>query len=220
MSDRQIPRSPEQRLRSLLAPERCAVLLQEVQEGVIGTTSGLPELAQAARESSLIANAERVVKAARLVKVPVIHCTAENLPNGFGSNVNARLFVGARKSGLTNLRGSDSVKPITAVGPVDTDIVMPRLHGLSPLTGSSLDSLLRNGGVHTLVVMGVSLNIAIPNLVFDAVNRAYQVVLVSDAVAGVPPEYGRQVIQYSLSLVSTLATSDEIAGVWSSGGES
>ena len=220
MPDRQIPRSPEQRLCSLLAPERCAVLLQEVQEGVIGTMSGLPELAQAARESSLIANAETVVKAARLVQVPVIHCTAENLPNGFGSNVNARLFVGARKSGLTNLPGSESVKPIPTVGPVAADIVMPRLHGLSPLTGSSLDSLLRNRGVHTLVVMGVSLNIAIPNLVFDAVNRAYQVVLVSDAVAGVPPEYGQQVIQYSLSLVSTLATSDEVAGVWSSGGGS
>jgi nicotinamidase-related amidase len=215
MSDHQMPSSSEERLRSLLAPERCAVLLQEVQEGVIGRTSGLPELARAARESSLIANAETVVKAARLVQVPVIHCTAENLPNGFGSNVNARLFMGARKNGLTNLSGSESVKPIPAVGPVAADIVMPRLHGLSPLTGSSLDSLLRNRGVHTLVVMGVSLNIAIPNLVFDAVNRAYQVVLVSDAVAGVPSEYGQQVVQYSLSLVSTLATSEEVAGVWS-----
>jgi biuret amidohydrolase len=220
MSERRNPHSPEQRLRSLLAPERCAVLLQEVQEGIIGTTSGLPELAQAAREASLIANAQTVVKAARLVQVPVIHCTAENLPNGFGSNVNARLFMGARKSGLTNLPGSESVKPIPAVGPAAADIVMPRLHGLSPLTGSSLDSLLRNRGVHTLVVMGVSLNIAIPNLVFDAVNRAYQVVLVSDAVAGVPPEYAQQVIQYSLSLVSTLAASDEVAGVWSSDGGS
>jgi biuret amidohydrolase len=217
MSDREMPRSPEERLRLLLAPERSAVLLQEVQEGVIGTTSGLPDLARAARESSLVANAETVVKAARLVQVPVIHCTAENPPNGFGRNVNARLFMGARKSGMTNLPSSQSVKPIPAVGPAGADIVLPRLHGLSPLTGSSLDSLLRNRGVHTLVVIGVSLNIAIPNLVFDAVNRSYQVVLVSDAVAGVPLEYGRQVVQYSLSLVSTLATSDEVAGVWSSG---
>ena len=92
--------------------------------------------------------------------------------------------------GMDNQPGSDSVRPVSDLGPFDTDIVLPRFHGLSPLTGSSLDSLLRNSGVRALVVMGVSLNVAIPNLVFDAVNRSYQVVLVSDAVAGVPREYG------------------------------
>ena len=114
----------------------------------------------------------------------MIHCTAENLPQGLGRNTNARLFVAARRLGMENQPGSDSVRPVSDLGPFDTDIVLPRLHGLSPLTGSSLDSLLRNSGVRALVVMGVSLNVAIPNLVFDAVNRSYQVVLVSDAVAG------------------------------------
>jgi nicotinamidase-related amidase len=82
------------------------------------------------------------------------------------------------------------------------------------MTGSSLDSLLRNSGVRALVVMGVSLNVAIPNLVFDAVNRSYQVVLVSDAVAGVPQEYGAQMIEHTLSLVSTIASSEEIVDAW------
>jgi biuret amidohydrolase len=180
----------------------------------VGSMSGLPELARAATESSLIPNAQRVVRAARHVGVPVVHCTAATLPNAFGSNTNARLFAAARKSGMDNLRRSDSVKPIAVLGPVDPDVVLPRFHGLSPLTGSALDSLLRNRGVRTLIVMGVSLNIAIPNLVFDAVNRAYQVIVVSDAVAGVPLDYGREVIEHSLSLVSTLSTSLEVPSVW------
>ncbi len=91
---------------------------------------------------------------------------------------------------------------------------MPRLHGLSPLTGSPLDTLLRNQGIDCLVVMGVSLNLAIPNLVFDAVNRSYRVVLVADAVAGVPAEYGRQVIEHSLSLVATIVGADELIEAW------
>jgi nicotinamidase-related amidase len=119
---------------------------------------------------------------------------------------------------MDNLPGSDSVQPIGALGPFDSDVVLPRLHGLSPLTGSPLDSLLRNNGIRTIVVMGVSLNIAIPNLVFDAVNRSYQVVLVSDAVAGVPPAYGEQMIQHTLSLLCTIATSDEITRTWMSAG--
>jgi nicotinamidase-related amidase len=96
-------------------------------------------------------------------------------------------------------------------------VVLPRYHGLSPMTGSSLDSLLRNNGVTTVVVVGVSLNVAIPNLVFDAVNRSYQVVVVSDAVAGVPVEYGQQVVAHTLSLIATLATVDEVVEAWASG---
>ncbi len=207
-----------ERLQVLLSRGQCAVLLQELQEGVVGATSGLPALAEVVQQSALVPNAARVAAMARRVGVPVIHCTAENLPRGFGVNTNARLFAGARKRGMDNLPGSDSVQPIGALGPFESDVVLPRLHGLSPLTGSPLDSLLRNNGIRTIVVMGVSLNIAIPNLVFDAVNRSYQVVLVSDAVAGVPPAYGAQMIQHTLSLLCTIATSDEITRTWTSAG--
>jgi nicotinamidase-related amidase len=202
------------RLREFLVPDRCAVLVQELQEGVVGPTSRLSALADVVHESSVIPNAAKVLRGARRVGVPVIHCTAESLPQGLGRNTNARLFVAARKLDMDNRPGSDSVRPVSDLGPVDTDIVLPRLHGLSPLTGSSLDSLLRNSGVRSLVVMGVSLNVAIPNLVFDAVNRSYQVVLASDAVAGVPRDYGTQMIEHTLSLVCTIASSQEIVDAW------
>jgi nicotinamidase-related amidase len=82
------------------------------------------------------------------------------------------------------------------------------------MTGSALDSLLRNQGITTVIVAGVSTNIAIPNLVFDAVNRSYQVVLVRDAVAGVPAEFTDQLIANSLALVATLASAQDIAEAW------
>ena len=92
----------------------------------------------------------------------------------------------------------------------------PRFHGLSPLTGTHLDSLLRNHGTKTLVVIGVSINLAVTNLVMDAVNRSYQVVLVSDAVVGVPVEYGREVVQHTLGLISTVVTSGQLKVAWRS----
>jgi biuret amidohydrolase len=195
-------------------PDQCAVLVQELQEGVVGSTSRLSALAEVVHESSLLIHAAKVLSSARRSGVPVIHCTAENLPGGLGRNTNARLFVAARKLGMDNESGSDSVRPVGDLGPFSTDIVLPRFHGLSPLTGSSLDSVLRNSGVRALVVMGVSLNVAIPNLIFDAVNRSYQVVLVSDAVAGVPREYGTQMIEHTLSLVCTIASSEQVVNAW------
>jgi biuret amidohydrolase len=105
------------------------------------------------------------------------------------------------------------VLPVTGLD-AEGDLLLPRYHGLSPMTGTPLDSLLRNAGVTTVVVAGVSLNVAIPNLVFDAVNRAYQVIVVTDAVAGTPLEYGESVLRHSLSLLATLATTDEVVAVW------
>jgi nicotinamidase-related amidase len=204
----------EKRLRDLLVPDQCAVLVQELQEGVVGSTSRLSALAEVVHGSCLLIHAAKVLGGARRSGVPVIHCTAENLPGGLGRNTNARLFLAARKLGMDNESGSDSARPVSDLGPFYTDIVLPRFHGLSPLTGSSLDSVLRNSGVRALVVMGVSLNVAIPNLVFDAVNRSYQVVLVSDAVAGVPREYGTQMIEHTLSLVCTIASSEQVVNAW------
>jgi nicotinamidase-related amidase len=148
--------------------------------------------------------------------VPVIHCTAENLPGGFGANSNARLFVAARRLGLENRPASAEVQPVAEVFEAN-DLVLPRFHGLSPLTGTHLDSLLRNQGTRSLIVIGVSINLAVTNLVMDAVNRSYSVVLVSDAVVGVPVEYGREVVRHTLALVSTVVTSRQLELAWRSG---
>ena len=66
----------------------------------------------------------------------------------------------------------------------------------------------------TIVVVGVSLNIAIPNVVMDAVNAAYRVVVPQDAVAGIPTEYGAAVIANTLSLLATITTTDDLLRVW------
>lgn len=73
-----------------------------------------------------------------------------------------------------------------------------------------------NLGVTTIVGVGVSVNIAIPNLVMDAVNAGYQVVHPRDAVAGVPREYAQQVLENSLSLLATVTTTQELLDVWAS----
>jgi len=207
------------RLAELLVPPTSALLVQEMQQGVVGTRSGLPALAEAGAGIGLIDQVTAVVKAARTAGVTVVHCTAENLPGGFGVNRNARVFAAARKAGMENAPGSELVRPVPELGPEPGDVILPRYHGLSPMTGSSLDTLLRNQGVATVVVIGVSLNVAIPNLVFDAVNRSYQVVVVSDAVVGVPVDYGLQVLANTLSLVATLASTDEVVEAWAAGKE-
>jgi biuret amidohydrolase len=201
-------------LRELIRPDRTALVLQELQNGVVGDGSAFPELARAAAAIGVIPASVRLATAARAAQVSVIHATAENLPGGFGLNRNARLFELASKRGAENLPGTDAVRPVPGLCQPG-DVVLPRYHGLSPLTGGPLDSLLRNASVTTLVLAGVSLNVAIPNLAFDAVNRSYQVVVAADAVAGTPVEYGAEVLRHTLRLIATVITADDIVAAWS-----
>jgi nicotinamidase-related amidase len=103
---------------------------------------------------------------------------------------------------------------VPEAGPEPSDVVLTRWHGIGPMGGTDLDAILRNLGVSTIVAVGVSLNIAIPNLVMDAVNKGYRVVLPRDAVAGYPAEYGTAVIDNSLSLLATVTSTDELLATW------
>lgn len=82
------------------------------------------------------------------------------------------------------------------------------------MTGTQLDPMLRHCGVRTIVGVGVSLNIGMFNLVLDAVNLGYQIVLPRDAVAGVPAEYGEAVLDNSLALLATVTTTQAILDAW------
>lgn len=80
--------------------------------------------------------------------------------------------------------------------------------------GTDLDPILRNLGVTTIVAVGVSVNVAIINLVMDAVNAGYRVVLPRDAVAGIPTAYADAVIDNTLALLATVTTTDELLQAW------
>ena len=201
-------------LVSLVAPEHTALVLQEVQNGVVGAESVLPALAAAAAEVDLVAHCAQLARAARAAGVNVVHCTAETRDDGRGANRNARLFLGVKHSPVKLSPGSDAVQVPAEIGVDPGDIVLARYHGLGPMTGTQLDPILRNLGVTTIVGVGVSLNVGMTNLAFDAVNRGYQIVLPRDAVAGVPVAYGEAVLDNTLNVVATLTTTADVVKAW------
>ncbi|MDV9201087.1 isochorismatase family protein, partial [Streptomyces sp. Wh19] len=129
-------------------------------------------------------------------------------------NSNARLFRAAGRLPVQQHRGTTAVRIAAPIEVADEDLVVRRLHGLSPIAGTDVDALLRNLGCRTLVVTGVSANVAVPNAVFDAVNLGYTAVVPSDAIAGVPADYTPAMIRNTLALVATITTTDEVLGCW------
>ncbi|MFE0178198.1 cysteine hydrolase [Streptomyces sp. NPDC059002] len=203
-----------EQLRELLDPATTALLTVECQQGVVGTESALPELAKEARSSGALANVARLVAGAHQSGVQVLHAVAERRPDGRGASHNARLFRAAARLPVQQLSGTTAVRIAPPIEVADEDFVVRRLHGLSPIAGTDVDPLLRNLGCRTLLVTGVSANVAIPNAVFDAVNLGYTAVVPADAIAGVPADYTPAMVRNTLALVATITTTEDVLGAW------
>src|SRR5262245_25106509 len=199
-------------LVELVRPRHTALVTSEIQRGVIGDLSVLPELAKQGRE--ILPQVARLVGAARSAGAEVIHCIAERRADNRGMNRNARLFGYMAKAEPKMLPGSPATDIVPDVKLDESDVVLARLHGLSPFSGTELDFVLRNLDVTTVVAVGVSVNIAIQNLTFDCVNAGYQVVIPIDAVAGTPRSYVERVFEHTLRNVATLVTTAELIQAW------
>ncbi len=200
-------------LEILLDPMTTALVTQECQVGVIGAGGVFPALVEAAA-TTVVPNGAALCAAARSVGVPVVHCVAHRRPDGAGSSTNAPLFDLARRSGVDLSPGAATAAVIDEFAVAPSDLVLARLHGVGPMAGTDLDPVLRNLGCTTIVAIGVSLNVGLTNLVMDAVNAGYHVVVPSDAVAGVPEDYAAAVLRNTIAMLATVTTTADILATW------
>jgi nicotinamidase-related amidase len=202
-------------LAPLLPSGRVALLLSEVQRGIIGDLGAGRPLAAAAQDAGVIAQSARLAQAARARQAPVVHCLANTTPGRFGAGTNCRLYTGIGRAPSQERPPHDPAAdlPCPEVW-CEGDILSPRDQGLSPMADSQLDRRLRNRSISTVVLAGVSLNVALIGLAIEAVNCNYQVILARDAVAGFPADYAEPVIRNTFAFITTLATVDEIVAAW------
>jgi nicotinamidase-related amidase len=203
-------------LSEMLSPRAAAVLTMEVQGNTVGDLTSLPELRKAVEEEGMLNRIRELLIAARRGGVPVVHCTVgPDFVAGIPPNYPGAAAIAKRTAGAAPRPGATD--PVPDIGVAPQDLVMRRRHGISPFTGTDLDALLRRLGVRTIVACGVSLNVGILGLTIEAVGLGYRVAVVTDAVAGVPVEYGRAVIQNSLPFIATRLTVADVAAVWDGG---
>lgn len=199
-------------LADIAAPGHTAIVTQELQGAVVGPNAGLGALAKAAQRQAL-PNIERLLPVARDAAVPIVHCLVQRRPDGLGANHNAPIFaMGTKQVDISP--GSEGATLLPEFGPAPTDVLLHRWHGVGPMGGTDLNAILRNLGVTTIVAVGVSVNIAITNLVMDAVNAGYRVVVPRDAVAGIPADYAAAIVDNTISLLATVTTTSDLIAAW------
>ncbi|MDA3040435.1 MAG: cysteine hydrolase [Actinomycetota bacterium] len=194
-----------------LEPSRCAVVVFECQQMVLGEHVPYRGLADAAR-NGVLGRLAALLSAARRNGAHVVYCTMSSRDGAWGAPKTPMLDR-ARATGAASSATIDrSIVP--EVAPVDSDVIIDRTHGMSGFHGTELDPCLRAMGVETVLPTGVSANLGVLGTAIEAVNHGYRLVIPSDCIAADPPEYGEQMMRYSYRNLGYLTTSDVVTRVW------
>jgi len=197
-------------VRGLDSGERPALVISECQRGVLDPAVAIfPGLAQQAQERGMLANIARLAAAFRTHDFPVVHVHVAHRPDFGGVVVNSMVTARSRKAESMRA-GTPDVEPMEGLVPEPSDYVSARRSGLGMWYGTDLDATLRNLGVATVVLSGVSTNLALFAGAIGAVDRGYRAVLAEDASAGAAPELHEWMITNALPLVTTITSVDDI----------
>jgi nicotinamidase-related amidase len=150
-----------------------------------------------------------VAGAFRAAGLPVVHSTFVPKPDYSGTAANCLLLAHLRKQGQIK-EGDPSAAIHPKLTPHNSDLVTRRIHALSAFHGTELDSFLRNQGVQTVVLVGVSTNLALPTSATEAVNRGFQVVIPENCTAGAWPEAHEFMVKHTLPLLAAMTTSGDL----------
>jgi nicotinamidase-related amidase len=191
-------------------PEATAIVCVECQNGVLGAESVLPALA--ADSADLVDNVRRLLDAAREFGARVVHATYEGSLGGSPTGT-ARLWRALTPATVHWKPGSAETSVIPELLGQD-DLVLPRHHGLFPTLDSELLPVLKGFGVTTIVLVGVSLNLAITHTAGHATQAGFELVVPRDGVGGTPAEYAEQVLNNTIAVLGRLTTVDQLIAEW------
>jgi biuret amidohydrolase len=195
-------------------PKSTAILIMEMQRGVVGDLSRIDTLVGTVKDGNVIVNIAALVASGRQAGIPVLHCQALFRADRKGSAANSPMLHNAMKNPDQILESSPQAEIVPELAPQPPDFVVARYHGVSPFSGTSLDITLRNLGVKTIVVTGVSVNLGVFGLCLEAVNLGYRVILPRDCVAGYPKDYADALIGNSLAQLCTVTDRKAIIDTW------
>jgi nicotinamidase-related amidase len=174
-------------------------------------------LSQQVEERGIIPNIAALADVFRTAGAPVIHCTLVPESDYRGFPVNCVLMANLRKRNVLR-RGEPGADIVAGLTPKPGDIVSERVAGLTGFHATELERVLRAHGVGTVVLTGVSTNIALPGMATEAINRLFEVVIPEDCVAGGDVEGHEMSLRRHLLLMAAISDSAAVADAVRRGG--
>jgi gluconolactonase len=195
-----------------LDPARSALIIQDLQNDVIidggaFADSGAPAHA---KSQNVVENVKRLAEAARKAAMPVIHVHYVVDKGAPGLKQNAPLFVGVKEANAL-VRGSWGAAPVDGLEPQPGDHVVEKMR-MNGFYNTRLDILLRGLGADTIVITGAWTNMSIEHTARHGADAGYEVVVVSDGTSTTGAEWQHAALNYAMTNVAQVASTEEVVG--------
>lgn len=195
-----------------LDPARAALCLVEMQNDIIheskigaGGIGGV--LAMQVQKRGVIPRLQQLMAAARARQVPILYinfCLKPGFPRP-----RTKLHQRSQRT-PTLVEDTWGVQTHEALAPQPEDFVLERTVGIDGSYGTQLYPVLRQLGRTTMIMTGVSTNLAVEGIVRASVNRGFDLVVVEDCCASYPDEWHRFSVENILPLLSTVVSAEEV----------
>ena len=193
-----------------LDPRRCALIIQDLQNDVIGeggafAASGAPAHAKAQR---VVENVARLAEAARARGVPVIHVWFVVEPGAPGLTLNAPLFEGVVDNKAL-VRGGWGAAPVAGLEPQPGDHVVEKMR-MSAWEGTRLETILRATGRDMIIVTGAWTNMSIEHTARTGADKGYFMIVPEDGCSTMNAAWHDASVNFALQNVAVVTKVDAV----------
>jgi len=204
----------------MLDPARTCLLLFDLLEGHVDK-----DAESRARFAPVLANARRLLEAARRHRAMIAYAHADHRP---GTSARTLRDTDNRlhpidpadpRSHEPLLRGGTSATRIVAeLAPRDGELLVPKLRW-SAFHGTALDTALRARAVGAIVLAGGSTDVGIASTAFAARDLDYNVVIVSDACTSPERDNHDQMMARVFPRMARVRTTAQVIDMLDRGGK-
>jgi nicotinamidase-related amidase len=189
---------------------KAALIINEGQRGVIDPMiSFLPALAGQVAQRAIIPKIATLADAFRRRGYPVVHAPVAHRADYLDVKRNSLLGAMTLKQRKLT-QGTVESSYVPELEPHDGDFEISRTSGSVVMCGTQLDAMLRRMDVSTIVLTGVSTNVAIPANAMVASELGYHVVVPEDCIAGSDADTHATIVENQLRLVARIVSSDDL----------
>jgi nicotinamidase-related amidase len=197
-------------IKSLANGQKPALIINEVQVGLLDPERSIfPALAEIAAERNIVAHIAELIAVFRAKGHPIFYTPATNRADMADKKINT--LISALSAKVRNMvEGSPDVEHPPEIAPTADDFIVQRGAGLIAFHGTSLDLTLRRMGVETVVITGISTNVAITGMTMAAVENGYHAVIPEDCIAAADREAHRVIVEHQLRMLATITSKDDV----------